>query len=205
MAIKNYYLILGVSRSESAEGIRAAFRQLAKRYHPDRAGAESTPEFREILEAYEVLSDPERRRQYNSELEAAEQRAQAAAAAPAEQPARSWSRELWTEFAARLAAEAPPAGVVILEAVLHPEQALLGTTLRIELPVRAWCPACGGSGWEWPFPCLACGGQGVRRLRRPLTVQVPPRTRHGTILEIPFSDAAIGRIVLRIRVRVAPF
>lgn len=204
MAIKNYYLILGVSRGESTEGIRAAFRQLAKRYHPDRAGAESTPEFREILEAYEVLSDPERRRQYNSELEAAEHRV-GPSAAPAEQPARPWSRELWAEFAARLAAGASPAGIVALEAVLHPEEALLGTTLRIELPVAASCPACGGSGWEWPFPCLACGGEGVRRLRRPLTVQIPPRTRPGAILEIPYADAAIGRILLRIRVRVAPF
>ncbi len=205
MAIKNYYLILGVSRGESAEGIRAAFRQLAKRYHPDRAGAESTPEFREILEAYEVLSDPERRRQYNSELEAAERRLEAAAAPPAEQPSRPWSRELWAEFAARLAAKAPPASIIALEAALRPEEALLGTTLRIELPVAASCPACGGSGWEWPFPCLACGGQGVRRLRRPLAVPIPPRTRHGTVLEIPYSDAAIGRILLRIRVRVAPF
>lgn len=205
MAIKNYYLILGVSRGESAEGIRAAFRELAKRYHPDRAGAESTPEFREILEAYEVLSDPERRRQYNSELEAAERPVGATVATPAEQPARRWSRELWAEFAARLAAEAAPAGIVAVEAVLHPEEALLGTTLRIDLPVTAWCQACGGSGWEWHFPCLVCGGEGARRLRRPLAVQIPPRTRHGTILEIPYSDAAIGRIILRIRVRLAPF
>lgn len=204
MAIKNYYLILGVSRSESAEGIRAAFRQLAKRYHPDRAGAESTPEFREILEAYEVLSDPERRRRYNSELEAAERRAEAAAT-QVEQTARPWSRELWAEFAARLAAEAPAAGTVTLEAVLHPEEALLGTTLRIELPAAAPCPACGGTGWQWRFPCLVCGGEGARRLRHPLAVQVPPRTRHGAILEIPYSDPAVGRVLLRIRVRLAPF
>lgn len=204
MATKNYYLILGVSRDESQEGIRAAFRRLAKRYHPDRAGAGSAAEFRELLEAYEVLSDQERRRRYNSELEAAERRAKAATT-QVEQTARPWSRELWAEFAARLAGGSGSASIVALEGVLHPEEALLGTTLRIELPVAASCPACGGSGWEWPFPCLACGGQGVRRLRRWLAVQIPPRTRHGTILEIPYSDAAIGRILLRIRVRVAPF
>lgn len=51
MAIKNYYLILGVSRNETATGIHEAFRELAKRYHPDVAGPESTEQFRDLLEA----------------------------------------------------------------------------------------------------------------------------------------------------------
>ena len=68
MAVKNYYVVLGVPRTESSSGIRAAFRELAKRYHPDRAGAGAEGRFKEIAEAYETLSDPQRRRIYNHTL-----------------------------------------------------------------------------------------------------------------------------------------
>jgi DnaJ-class molecular chaperone len=55
MERKDYYLILGVSRGENLEGIHDAFRELAKKYHPDRAGPEATGKFQEIQEAYDVL------------------------------------------------------------------------------------------------------------------------------------------------------
>src|SRR2546426_9678567 len=74
MATKDYYLILGVSRTESESGIREAFRELAKRYHPDRVGPQSTRSFQDILEAYQFLSDPERRKHYNQGLHHAEGR-----------------------------------------------------------------------------------------------------------------------------------
>lgn len=61
MAAKNYYMVLGVSRQESARGIQEAFRSLAKRYHPDRTGPQGTAAFQDIVEAYQVLSDPARR------------------------------------------------------------------------------------------------------------------------------------------------
>ncbi len=57
----NCYAVLGIPRNAGYKEIRTAFRQLAKRYHPD-AGAESSPEkFREITEAYATLTDPARR------------------------------------------------------------------------------------------------------------------------------------------------
>lgn len=63
---KDYYAILGVPRDAGAEDIKKAFRQQARRYHPDvakDAGAEA--KFKEINEAYEVLGDPEKRRKYD--------------------------------------------------------------------------------------------------------------------------------------------
>jgi hypothetical protein len=68
MAPKDYYLILGVPRTETPRGIRKAFYDLAKQYHPDRAGAQGTAAFQEILEAYHVLSEAGRRRDYNTLL-----------------------------------------------------------------------------------------------------------------------------------------
>ena len=72
MANKDFYIILGVSRTESPSGIRDAFRELAKIYHPDRSGPQTTQKLQEIAEAYEILSGPEIRRQYNQTLRDAE-------------------------------------------------------------------------------------------------------------------------------------
>lgn len=64
---KDYYAALGVSRDASAEDIKQAFRKLARKYHPDVAKDKKTAEerFKEINEANEVLSDPEKRRKYD--------------------------------------------------------------------------------------------------------------------------------------------
>jgi curved DNA-binding protein CbpA len=67
-AAMDYYQRLGVSRTASANAIRAAYRSLAQRFHPDHAGAASAQSFREIQEAYETLKMPSRRREYDSSL-----------------------------------------------------------------------------------------------------------------------------------------
>jgi DnaJ-class molecular chaperone len=68
MATKDYYKILGVSKSANPEDIKKAYRKLARKYHPDVNPGDKTAEarFKEINEAYEVLADPEKRRQYDS-------------------------------------------------------------------------------------------------------------------------------------------
>jgi hypothetical protein len=65
MAQKDYYVILGVSPTATTQSIQHAFRTLAKQYHPDRVGPEGTSAFQDIVEAYEILSDPERREIYD--------------------------------------------------------------------------------------------------------------------------------------------
>ncbi len=70
MEFKDYYKILGVSDEAGADALKHAFRDLARKYHPDRAKpeerSESESKFKEVNEAYEVLSDPEKRRKYDA-------------------------------------------------------------------------------------------------------------------------------------------
>src|SRR5712672_738284 len=64
---RDYYQTLGVPKTASEDEIRSAFRKLARKYHPDVAKDKKTAEekFKEINEAYEVLSDPEKRKKYD--------------------------------------------------------------------------------------------------------------------------------------------
>ncbi len=65
---ENYYDVLGVDKNASQDEIKAKFRELAKKYHPDvNAGSKEAEEkFKEVAEAYEVLSDPKKRQQYDA-------------------------------------------------------------------------------------------------------------------------------------------
>jgi len=63
-----FYAILGIPPDADEETIRTAYRALARQYHPDVGEGSSPERFREVVGAYETLSDPERRRVYDMEL-----------------------------------------------------------------------------------------------------------------------------------------
>ena len=68
MEFKDYYKILGIDKSASAEDIKITYRKLAKKYHPDKNPNDKSAEekFKEVSEAYEVLKDPEKRKKYDT-------------------------------------------------------------------------------------------------------------------------------------------
>ena len=69
MQFQDYYSVLGVPREASDDAIRKAYRKLALKWHPDRHAADereaAEKEFKRVSEAYEVLSDPEKRKRYD--------------------------------------------------------------------------------------------------------------------------------------------
>ena len=65
---RDYYEVLGVARTATAEELKAAYRKLAMQYHPDRNNGDKGAEeqFKEVGEAYSVLSDPQKRQRYDA-------------------------------------------------------------------------------------------------------------------------------------------
>jgi molecular chaperone DnaJ len=226
MPAKDYYLVLGISRTESTSGIRSAFRELAKHYHPDRVGPQGTSFFRDIVEAYQVLSDPERRRVYNQGLHHAAGEAERPPApivtphGPEAEPLVPEPMSILREFQTVYPSfeplfhrfrrnftglEVPKAERVeslTLELLLSPNEALQGGTVPINVPVFYPCPVCRGSGHFWSFPCTTCGEQGMIEEEQVVRVRIPPMVGDGTVIEIPLRGLGIHNLYLQLFIRV---
>jgi len=220
MERKTYYMILGVSSTESDSGIRAAYRDLAKRLHPDVAGEQATRSFQEVSEAYRVLSDPQRRREYNDKLNRAEDGGMVTVRrAPPEPLAREPITILGNRDGIRPSFAAMHdralrnfAGIGIrkwehleslnFEVRLTPEEASRGCVVPVGVPVFSRCSQCGGSGHDWVFPCAYCQQQGMIENEERLQVWIPPMAPSGSIYEIPLRGLGIHDFYLRLHVFV---
>ena len=207
--MKDYYVILGISRTETASGIRQAYRTLAKRWHPDSGLVDDDVRFRELAEAYGVLSDEFSRAEYDRTLRAdARARAgwrverPAGAAASRARAARSTERRARepSDEAARLRRDAP----IHAEILLSVAEAARGGTRYVRVPLGAPCPGCAGTGGSCPPVCCGtCLGSGVVPHEVELGIAIPPRVRDGTVLEVPIAVRALRAVQLRALVRVA--
>jgi molecular chaperone DnaJ len=203
---KTYYMVLGVTRAETPAGIRAAYRDLARRLHPDVAGAGATRAFQELTEAYEVLSDPARRHAYNAQLAPpARPRVPISIVADAETIHPSFE-EVHTRFARNFTglhvpkAERPVA--LEVEVLLTSAEAAAGCDVPIGVPTFAPCPRCRGSGWVWSYPCTACRQAGMLETERLVHVRVPPMAPPGALYELALGGLGIHNFHLRIHVFV---
>ena len=209
MATKDYYLILGVSRRENLRSVQEAFRELAKRYHPDRAGPQGTSRFQGIQEAYEILSNPEKRKLYNHNLEQDEikthsrpepifSRAASRPRALIPQPMSLLHdfeticpsfEPLFERFLRNFTGERVPKSERLeslnVEVILSPEEAARGVAVPIGVPVFYTCPQCGGSGRDWLFPCIDCNAQGMIEQEATVRIRIPPMIPDRAIIEMP--------------------
>ncbi|MBI3953327.1 MAG: molecular chaperone DnaJ [Chloroflexi bacterium] len=171
---RDYYGVLGLGRNASSEDIKKAFRRLALQYHPDRnqeAGAEAR--FKEINEAYEVLSDPERRQTYDR-FGTADLR-QAAAGRPFDGFDSVGFGDIFDAFFSGNPRTRPGpirGGDLHYRLRLTFGEAVFGCEKEVELARLDLCPRCHGSGGEpgtAPTVCPQCRGSGeVRRTQRSL-------------------------------------
>ena len=184
---KDYYKILGVDRTADDKAIKAAYRKLARKHHPDVAkGKDSGDRFREINEAYEVLSDPEKRRRYDTLGPDWQRYEQAPPGAPARgrrgssTPTPATSRNSSGRSSAIAAAVAAgartdtegwlggfmgggrrPTGQDVQAGVtISLEEAYSGTRKSLEFEVEEPCPTCHGAGNVSGKPCTTCHGSG---------------------------------------------
>ncbi len=214
---KNYYLILGVPIDAAPPAIRSAFRELAKRYHPDH-GTHDASGFQEVHEAYEVLSDPERRAKYDRTLRGTRppRRTGRGAEPLVSEPMAATGRpervspsleSLLERFARNFTLEHVPksehAEPLNFELILDPDEAARGVTIPFEVPVFQVCHWCGGTGHEVVGVCERCDGEGRLADRRGLDVRVPAGVRAGAVLEVSLADLGVTNLWLRVHVRVA--
>jgi molecular chaperone DnaJ len=176
---RDLYAILGLKRDASADDIRKTYRKLARSYHPDvnPGNKQAEARFKEISAAYDVLSDPEKRRLYDQFGEAAlrggfdpeKARAYEQWAASRTATGRPFEREIFDFdlgdiFGRRPGGAAPP--TMLVGAIdIDLAQAIRGAEVDVGVPTISPCKACAGSGYGTATvrTCADCGGTGRKQ------------------------------------------
>lgn len=167
---RDYYEVLGVSKTATEDEIKKAYRQVAKKYHPDMnpGDKEAEAKFKEASEAYAILSDTEKRRQYDQFGHAAfEQGGGGAGGFEFTGDMSDIFGDLFGDFfggGRRRANTGPMKGANTRAGIrITFEEAVFGTEKELELNLKEECATCHGSGAKpgsSSETCSKCGGQG---------------------------------------------
>jgi molecular chaperone DnaJ len=205
---EDHYKLLGLGRGASLEEIKKAYRQLAKRYHPDRTqnNPKDTEVFKAVSVAFATLSNPEKRAEYDRMLAAAEHR-----------PGNSRMRGARGTAAGFRRQETPFGDILeeffqgwddwplerderMLEITLTSQEAQIGATVPVDIPWKDQCLLCQGSGLA-PFSiCPGCRGSGCAQGSRRITLTIPPGVASGTTQRLCLANNHLT-IVVRVKVR----
>ncbi len=201
---RDYYDVLGVSKNSAESDIKKAFRKLARKFHPDVNPGDKTSEqkFKEINEAYEILSDTKKRQQYDQFGHAAFDPTYGQGAGPGQGQGQGQGYEGFTHnagfssthgfedifsnmFGGRVRPQGPEKGEDITYTVeVDLEDAIFGKTMQVDLKRQVTCSICNGSGAQpgtSPRTCPTCRGSGnVTQGKGFMQIAQPCPTCHGT-------------------------
>jgi hypothetical protein len=188
----DFYAVLGLGPDAGVDDIRRAYHELAKRWHPDRAGRDATFIFQRLSAAYEVLADPVARAAYDRE------RGIDTGPGPAERRAPGvLIRRLSSPIGVLLAcgiAERASDGAIVLH--LEPEEVAEGGMVTIAMPVAVRCPSCTTG------PCARCGATRVVEELFAAWLAIRPGVVDGTMVSPSVQFPGVLRPVA-FRVRLA--
>ena len=170
---RDYYEVLGVDKNADDAALKKAYRALAKKYHPDTnpGNAEAEAKFKEASEAYAVLSDPEKKRQYDQFGHAAFEGGMGGGAGGFDFSGADFGDifgdlfgDLFGGGRSRAQNNGPMKGANLRTSIrISFEEAVFGCEKEIELTVKELCKTCGGNGAKpgtHPETCSKCGGKG---------------------------------------------
>jgi len=151
----DYYYLLDLRSNATAADIKKKFRELAKRYHPDRNpdNADAEERFKLVNEAYEQLSDPDKRADYDQYLNRIQHKKKPKQAAawyddfhPVDHELRDFLQGFYRAHSASGRLRSAQGTDVRFNLKVNFDEAVLGCVKEIRLPTTADCPRCGGSG-----------------------------------------------------------
>ncbi|HEY3248337.1 MAG TPA: molecular chaperone DnaJ [bacterium] len=189
--MRDYYEVLGVDRTASAEEIKRAFRALAREHHPDvkQNDPQADEQFKAINEAYQVLGDPQRRAQYDRFGTAQPFAGFGDIGGGGFGPLDSLFDMFFGGQRARSDPRAPERGADLrFDLELPLEEAASGIERTVDVERLETCPACFGTGAERgssPERCPTCGGAGE--------VRYAQRTVFGTFAQVGPCSTCGGR------------
>ncbi len=215
MDFKDYYKLLGVDRKASADEIKKAYRKLARKYHPDinPGNKEAEAKFKEINEAYEVLSDDEKRAKYDrfgADYRRYEQTGGAGGFDWSQYAAPGGGQRVdfggmggagFSDFFETLfgggvrhtSGYGPGMGGTRRQkgqdyeqpVEITLEEVFNGTTRQLRVETPQTCPTCNGTGAQGNNLCSTCGGTGVSAGQtRTLTVKIPAGVDTGSRVRV---------------------
>lgn len=217
---EDYYSVLEIERSATAEQIKKSFRRLALDFHPDRNNSpEAESRFKQINEAYAVLSDPEKRQRYDryGKSESASDPFQSGGV-NASDLRDIFGDDLFQSLFSSLFGGGPrsrqEAPLEELKAGLSVslEEVLTGCERELSVKRRGACSACQGTGSKTPKPraCVRCKGRGQVRANRGFIVlaQACPdcggRGVDPSSLCSPCHGSGVGTSTAKVKVKVPP-
>lgn len=201
MAKRDYYEVLGVSKSASAAEIKKAYRRLAMKFHPDRnqdKKSAAEKKFKESKQAYEVLKDSQKRATYDQFGHEGLRAGPSGRGGPGGEGVADIFGDVFGDiFGGGRRGGGPQVfrGADLgFELKLDLEKAVAGDTVKIDVPTKVSCETCNGSGARKgtsPQTCSTCGGVGQVRMQQGFfSVQqtCPACKGAGTIIRDPCDD-----------------